>query len=83
MSISTTISGLLTKHQDSVRPTLASIVANVALGVNQIIEGATNMTFTEKAQMRADMKTLCTRAFRPPLGIVDRDGEVIDAGKLD
>lgn len=78
LSISTTISGLITKYNGriSAKEVLASIFANTAIGINELIEGS-NMTITEKASLRGDLKTICGRAMRAPLNLVTPDGKNI------
>lgn len=78
MSLSTMIGGLVGKYSNTTgaKPLIGSIVANTCLLANQLIE-STNMTFTEKARFRGELKELCERAFRPKLNIVGADGEEI------
>lgn len=84
MSAGTMISGLIAKYNGKMdaKALLGSIFANVALGVNEMIDGST-MTFTEKSVFRGDLKTLAGRALRAKLGVVDAAGKIMDADKLD
>lgn len=80
MSISTVMTGLVTKYNTNgnvaAPALLGSIFANVAIGINELIEGS-NMSVVEKASLRKDMKTICARAFRAPLNLVTPDGQKI------
>lgn len=80
LSISTTITGLVSKYNTNggvaANALLTSIAANVLLGINELIEGA-NMTITQKAALRGDIKTICGRAMRAKLGIVGSQGEAL------
>lgn len=84
MSIGTTISGLVAKYNSRIdaKALIGSMLANMALGCNELIDSST-MTFTEKAVLRGDLKTLCGRALRAKLGVVDAGGKIMDADKLD
>lgn len=81
-SIGTAMAGIVAKynqpgpHQTPANALLTSMFANCALGINEMIESS-NMTITQKASLRGDMKTICNRAFRAPLGIVGADGSTI------
>lgn len=79
LSLSTTITGLLQKYNNNQKPVMLSVVANVGIFMNQLIESA-NITFTEKTKLREDMKMLIGRALRQPLSVVMPDGKpaVID-----
>lgn len=80
LSISTTMTGLVTKYNINGRvgakELLASMLANTAIGINELIEGS-KMTIVEKAALRGDMKTICARAFRAPMKIVAPNGQNI------
>jgi len=84
LSLSTTISGLLTKYASNsdAKPVLASIVANVMLGINAMIDKS-DMPITAKTAFREELRDICRKALRPSLGIVDSNGGTINAANLD
>lgn len=82
MSMSTTVTGIIAKYnstgQVQAKPIFVSLVGNLCLGLNEMIEGS-NMTFTERAALRGELKALAAKAFRAKLNIVNGlTGESID-----
>jgi hypothetical protein len=86
MSLSTVISGLVTKYNASgavdARVLLGSIAANTLLGINELIDSS-SLSLTDKAKFREELRELSRRALRPSLGIMDGNGNSINAAAID
>ena len=74
LSVSTTITGLITKYQDrnGIKVVLGSILGNTAILINQVIESMP-VTFTEKAALRGELKHMVDRAMKTNLKVVQQE----------
>lgn len=85
LSVGTTIAGLVAKYNQSglvdIKVLLTAVLAETALTVNNMLENS-NMSLTEKAVVRGDMKTVVNRALRPKMGMVDTTGEKLPADAI-